>query len=169
MALRITYRKITHIHNEYVQNIIEVKKMNGNVELLNYVYQNSQMGVNTIEQLLEKVEDEKFKEHLNSELKEYKAMNSEANELLEKNNYKEKGIGTLGEISTYLMINMKTLTNKSPSHISEMMIQGSVMGIIDAIKNIKKYKGEVEKDILALMKRLLKFEENNVEELKKYL
>lgn len=31
--------------------------MNGNVELLNYIYQNSQMGTDTIEQLLNKVEE----------------------------------------------------------------------------------------------------------------
>jgi len=35
----------------------ESNSMNGNVELLNYIYQNSQMGTDTIEQLLNKVEE----------------------------------------------------------------------------------------------------------------
>lgn len=35
--------------------------MNGNAELLNFVYQNSQMGVHTLEQLIRIVEDDDFK------------------------------------------------------------------------------------------------------------
>ncbi len=143
--------------------------MNGNVELLNYIYQNSQMGVETINQLLGITEDVNFKKHLHLELEEYEAINGNAKEILNKHNYDEKGIGTLNKITTYLMINIKTLTNKTTSHIAEMMIIGSNMGIIEAIKDIRKYEGEAEKDILNLMKKLLKFEEENVKQLKEFL
>ncbi|MFR2445390.1 MAG: hypothetical protein ACLS7Y_01565 [Thomasclavelia spiroformis] len=37
------------------------------------------------------------------------------------------------------MINMQTLTDKSTSHIAEMMMIGSTMGIINAIRNIADY------------------------------
>ena len=67
------------------------------------------------------------------------------------------------------MINMQTLTDKSPSHIAEMLIIGSNMGVIDAIKNIKKYEQEAEANIIKLMKKLLRFEENNIQQLKKFL
>lgn len=143
--------------------------MNGNVELLNYIYQNSQMGVETIEHILDIVKEERFKTHLQLELKEYKDINKAAQNMLNRHNYDEKGIGTLNKITTYLMINFKTLMDKSTSHIAEMMIIGSNMGIIEAIKNIKKYDNDAEKDILELMKRLLEFEEENVKQLKKFL
>lgn len=42
------------------------------------------------------------------------------------------------------------------------------MGVINAIKNIKKY-SDAEPEIINLMKRLLKFEENNIQELKAFL
>lgn len=142
--------------------------MNGNAELLNFVYQNSQMGVNTINQLIDIVEDAEYRKHLNSQLNEYKKINTEAMSLLNKNGYDEKGIGSLEKLRTYLMINMQTLKDKSASHVSEMLIIGSNMGIIDAIKNIKKY-NEAEKDIVKLMDKLLKFEEQNVQELKEFL
>ena len=45
--------------------------MNGNAELLNFIYQNSQMGVDTIKQLMGIVEDAEFKKHLESQLNEY--------------------------------------------------------------------------------------------------
>lgn len=38
--------------------------MNGNAELLNYVYQNSQMGVESIDRILDLTEDESLREVL---------------------------------------------------------------------------------------------------------
>jgi hypothetical protein len=142
--------------------------MNGNAELLNFVYQNSQMGVVTIKQLIGIVKDENFKNYLESQFNEYNEIHRSAQELLNENGYDEKGISTLEKIRTYLMINIQTLADKTPSHISEMLIIGSNMGIINAVKNINKYKN-AESNILNLMERLLRFEENNVQELKKFL
>ena len=42
--------------------------MNANAEFLNYVYQNSQMGVDTLEQLLDITEDEKLQAYLKKQL-----------------------------------------------------------------------------------------------------
>lgn len=142
--------------------------MNGNAELLNFIYQNSQMGVETIEQLTGIVKDEEFKQQLQSQLDEYKEINKAAESLLNRNGYDEKGLGTLEKIRTYIMINMQTLTDRSNTHIAEMMIIGSNMGVINAVKNIKKYK-EAEADIVSLMERLLRFEENNIQKLKEFL
>ena len=46
-----------------------------------------------------------------------------------------------------------------------MLIIGSNMGVINAIKNLRRYK-ETEPDIINLMKRLLDTEENNIKALK---
>lgn len=142
--------------------------MNGNGELLNFIYQNSQMGVDTINQLIDIVECEKLKKQLESQFNEYKAINGAAQKALNKNGYDEKGIGALDKIKTYLMINMQTLADKTPSHISEMLIIGSNMGVINAVKNLKKYKN-AEPNIVSLMERLLKFEETNIQQLKAFL
>lgn len=142
--------------------------MNGNAELLNFVYQNSQMGLDTIKQLLGDVEDVNFKNHLDSEYNEYNEINKAAQQALNQNGYDEKGIGTLEKIKTYIVLNLQTLTDKTPAHISEMLIIGSNMGIINAIKNLKKYQN-AEPDIVGLMDRLLKFEENNIQQLKAFL
>lgn len=144
------------------------KKMNGNAELLNFIYQNSQMGVDTINQLLDIVREHEFKEHLEKQVRGYEEIHKEAKELLNQNGYDEKGITAFEKIRTYLMINLQTLADKSSSHIAEMLIIGSNMGMIDAIKNIRKYK-DVEGHIVALMVRLKDFEENNIERLKVFL
>lgn len=142
--------------------------MNNNAELLNYIYQNSQMGTDTIKQLLNIVEDTEFKNQLKSQYNEYKEIHETARSLLNKNGYDEKGIGAFEKIRSYIMINIQTLKNHSAAHVAEMMIIGSNMGIIDAIKNIKKYK-DCEPEILILMEKLKEFEENNVSTLKKFL
>lgn len=143
--------------------------MSADAEMLNFIYQNSQMGVETLNQLIPMIDNEAFKKRIEAQLKEYEQIHEEAKKLLNRHGYDEKGIGALEKIMAYLMIDMKTLMDKSSSHIAEMLIQGSNMGSIDAVKRINQYEKEAEKEVTALMKRLLKFEENNVERLKEAL
>ena len=143
--------------------------MNSNAELLNFVYQNAQMGVATLNQLIEMIEDGEFKNHLKLQYSNYQDIHKAAEELLNANGFDEKGISTMQKIRTYMMISIETLTDKSSSHIAEMLIVGSNMGVINAVKNIKKYQDSAEPDIIKLMERLLRFEDINVQELKAFL
>lgn len=142
--------------------------MNGNLELLNFIHQNSEMGTDTLEQLLEKVEDENFKNVLESQFEEYGKIYSESEKMINDRDRHAKGITPFTKAFSRFMINMKTMRDKSPSHISEMLIQGSTMGIIDVNKKMNRY-GDADKNILKLGKRLHEFEEHNVDELKKFL
>ena len=142
--------------------------MNGNTELLNYIYQNSQMGIETLNQLIQIVKNKDFNDHLRTQLKEYESLNKEALSKLKELGHEEKSIGTMVKISAYMSISMKTMMDNSPSHIAEMLIQGSTMGIIDATKNIQKYK-DADKEILALTDKILKTEQNNIDQLKGFL
>lgn len=142
--------------------------MDHNTEFLNYIYQNSQMGITTIEQLTSKVEDRPFSRQLRAQLKEYKSINREASDQLHKNGQTEKSIPITQQAGAYMSISMKTMADRSPSHISEMMMQGSVMGIIDVSRNLKKYNCASHK-VKSLAEKLLKTEENNIQSLKSYL
>lgn len=142
--------------------------MNENVELLNYIYQNAEMGKNTISQLIGISQDEEYKKLLRSQLQEYASIYGSTDKKLRELNKDAKNINAFSKVTTYAMINLKTLANKSPSHISEMLIQGSTMGIIDLTKKLKEY-ADADQEILSLANKLLQFEQNNVEECKKYL
>ena len=48
--------------------------MSGDAELLNFIYQNSQMGVDTIRQLIGVVEDKDLKEHLKTQFQGYEEL-----------------------------------------------------------------------------------------------
>lgn len=142
--------------------------MNSNVELLNYIYQNSEMGQDTIKQLMGIVQDDAFKKSLEYQYNEYKKMFDISDSKLKEVQGEGKGINVLTKVSTYIMINLRTLVNKSSSHISEMLIQGSTMGIIDITKKLKEYK-DADKEILDLGNKLLQFEQRSIKELKKFL
>lgn len=142
--------------------------MNGNAELLNFVYQNAEMGVNTMKQIIDMVEEDSMKKHLRKQLTSYEDFQQEARKLLNENGYDEKGISALDRLKTYLMINMQTMSDQTPSHIAKMLITGSNMGIVEATQNLKRYE-HADKAASGLMERLMKTEEKNVQELKKYL
>lgn len=145
--------------------------MDGNTEILNFIYQNSQMGIDTLKQLIELTKNsrnEEFKNVLQSQYDEYKKIYTDTEELIKSRGKDPKDLNAFAKISTYLMINLKTIIDKTPSHISEMLIQGSTMGIIDITKRINDY-GDADKEILDLAHRLLQFEKDNQEEFKKFL
>ncbi len=142
--------------------------MNGNAELLNFIYQNSQMGVETMEQLGSMTKDSRFRNFLEKQQEGYLAFHKKAKELLCESGYDEKGLGSLEKLRTYLMINIQTMMDKSTSHMAEMLINGSTMGVTDAIKKINQYQG-AETRILDLMEELQKFEEKSLEKLKGFL
>ena len=142
--------------------------MSGDAELLNFIYQNSQMGVDTIRQLIGVVEDKDLKEHLKTQFQGYEEFHQAAKELLNEHGYDEKGLGIVEKARTYFMINLQTMTDPSASHIASMLITGSSMGIVQAIQKYRQYE-DADPKIRDLMDKLRKFEEHNMEKLKDFL
>lgn len=142
--------------------------MSGDAELLNFIYQNSQMGVDTIRQLIGVVEDKDLKEHLKTQFQGYEEFHQAAKELLNEHGYDEKGLGIVEKARTYFMINLQTMTDPSASHIASMLITGSSMGIVEAIQKYRQYE-DADPKIRDLMDKLRKFEEHNMEKLKDFL
>lgn len=142
--------------------------METNIELLNYIYQNAEMGKDSTEHLLKICEDNELKKVLQSQLSEYKKVFDIADNKIKSANKDPKELSSITKLSTDIMLNLKTLKDKSSSHISEMMIQGSTMGIIDITKKLNEY-NDASKDILDLGENLLKFQQEKIEEFKKFL
>ena len=107
--------------------------MSGNTELLNFVYQNSQMGMESLSQLLEIAEDEEFRSCMEKQLDKYREFHNEAKRLLQERGHNEKSLGMFDKLKTYLMINMQTMSDKSTSHLAQMLIEGSSMGVTNAL------------------------------------
>ena len=136
--------------------------------LLKYVHKNAEMGKGTIPQVLEVVEDEKLRQALSSQLSEYETIARRSEQLLEQRGVDLNEAGELRDFMSGVMIRAKTLTDRSPSHIAEMMIQGSTMGTIQMTQKIHSCEA-ADGEALLLAHKLLRTEENNIEQMKNFL
>ncbi len=109
-----------------------------------------------------------LKNYLKEKYEGYLKIHKDAKEKLHSHGYDEKGLSSFEKIRTYLTINIQTLTDKSTSHIAEMMMIGSTMGIINAIRNLADFKN-AQDDILMLMETLKKFEEKSYSDLQHFI
>ena len=142
--------------------------MNNNLEFLNFISKNSEMGFSSIKDLFDEVDSEEFREILKKQRQKYEEIYNEASELIDNYDEEQKGVTSMEKFTSYIMIKMNLLTDKSINHIAEMMIKGSNMGIIDIRKKLNTYK-DIDKRVKKLGEKLLETEENNIEELKPFL
>ncbi len=144
--------------------------MINDMTMLNFIRQNTQMGRQGIMDVLPKVENENssFTGALNRQMREYENIYAEADKMLGELGGQRENISAMSRISSQMMTTMKTMTDSSVSHIADMMIQGSSMGVTKIIQHQKDY-DQSNPRITALADKLLKTEQNNIEELKKFL
>ena len=142
--------------------------MNNNLEFLNFISKNAEMGFTSIKDLIDIIEDEELKKIIEKQQEKYEEIYNEASELIDKYDEDQKGVSPMEKFTSYIMIKMSLLTDKSTNHIAEMMIKGSNMGIIDIRKKLNSY-DEIDKKVNRLGEKLLETEENNIEKLKPFL
>lgn len=143
------------------------KNQDGNVELLNSIYQNAKMGSQNIAQLLPKIDDQKFQSTLMSQLSQYQNIANQAGKMLNDLNVSPKEC-IMDKLNSKAGITFNTLTNTSTSHIAEMMITGTTMGVIDLTKKIN-HNADCQQDVTTLCDDLIRLEEQNTEKLKQFL
>ena len=138
--------------------------MNDN-EFLNLISKNAEMGKVGIDSIMEYTRDEKMREALRIQAKEYDKIYAEAGQMLKARNAEVKHINPMAKIGSEMTSAMKTMTDHSTAKIAEMMIQGSTMGVTKLMKNRGEYSGN-DKDILSLSDKLKQTEEQNIKTMK---
>ena len=93
----------------------------------------------------------------------------QAKEKLKANKQEIKENGMFSKMMAGMGIKKEVKNDNSDSSMADLLIQGISMGSIDAEKKIKNYEKEVDKKQLDFLKDFLKFQENTIEKLKKYL
>ena len=145
--------------------------MNENMELLNFVYENAEMGMNSLNNLSDilRNKDNKIKGLIEDELKEYNSFLKESEKLLKKNKIEPKKTKLMAKISSKMGIAMETMKDNSDPAIASMIIEGLTMGIVEMETKIENYKKLVDKKILKLSTKFLKFQEEEIEKLKTFM
>ena len=101
---------------------------NDNLNLLEAVVQNTEMGKNTLEQIVPMTDDVQFKAELLRQRNVYHQLNQEAHTAIEACGGTAQGQSAMAKLNTKMGISMKTLTDKSTRNLAEMLTQGSGMG-----------------------------------------
>ncbi len=145
--------------------------MNENMELLNFVYENAEMGMHSLNNLSDilRNKDNKIKGLIEDELKEYNSFLKESEKLLKKNKIEPKKTKLMAKISRKMGIAMETMKDNSDPAIASMIIEGLTMGIVEMETKIENYKKLVDKKILKLSTKFLKFQEEEIEKLKTFM
>jgi len=145
--------------------------MNENNELLEYVYQTCDMGKNSLTDLLKALnnKDNKIKPIIEKQLKEYEKYYQRAKKLLKENKVTPKTKGPFTEMMSKMGISMNVMKDNSDSAMADMIMRGLTMGTIEMEKKIQDYEKTADKKIIKLAKEVLEFQENNIEDIKKFL
>lgn len=136
--------------------------------ILNEVNKGIKMGMDSISTISEKVEDNNFKDDLLFQYDKYNEILNRVNSELKNYDDFPKELPPMQKTMGYIEIQMSTLNDTSNSHIAEMLIKGTNMGIIKGVK-LKNSNPNLEPTISTILDDFIKFQENNVEKLKKYL
>ena len=137
-------------------------------ELLKHLYETAEMGNYACKVLLKDLEDKdnKIKSILTGIQDDYQKYQ----EKLAKKLVNEKPTkGMMSKMMASMGIKKEVKNDNSDSSMAEVLIQGLTMGNIETEKKIKAYEGIVADEAIKLAKNFLKFQENNIEKLKKYL
>ncbi len=140
-------------------------------ELLEIIYQDTYMASKNLEVLLEEIryKDNKIKGSCEDILKEYEKYLKTTKKLLRSNKVKPRKVSPFALMGAKMKMKKDVKTDNSDSKISDIIIQGLVMGVIDINKRLDNYKKDVNKDVLSLANDLLKFQKNSIDTLKEYL
>ncbi len=126
------------------------------------------MGVASIDEVIDYVENKEFKAELNACKDEHSKLNTELQELLDKYGDEGKDPNPMAKGMSWMKTNIKLVMNESDNTIADLMTDGCNMGVKSLNKYLNKYKAadEVSKDIC---KRLINLEEKLTVQMRGYL
>ena len=136
--------------------------------ILNEINKGIKMGMDSINHVSDKVEDKEFKDLLLHEYDRYNSILNRVNSELKNYDDLPKEVPPMQKMMGYMDIEISTMSDRSNSKIAEMMIKGTNMGIIEGIK-LKNRNPDMDNTIKNILDDFIAFQENNVEDLKKYL
>ena len=142
---------------------------NQNLNILDEVNKGATMGMDAINIIFPKVSDDTFKEVLYGEYSKYKDISEKVNNLY--SNYSDKEphkTNAMNKAMTWYGVQMRTMNDDTTSKLSELLMQGTNMGIIEGRRLINQNENAAP-DVKNILHDFVVMQEDSVETLKKYL
>ncbi|MBQ7936869.1 MAG: hypothetical protein IJ333_11070 [Clostridia bacterium] len=127
-----------------------------------------QMGVKSIDDVLDYVHSEQLRKYLTDCKKEHQKLDKEIQQLLAKYKDEGKDPNPMAQGMSWMKTNIKLIMHESDSTIADLMTDGCNMGVKSLNKYLNQYKAadEVSKDIT---KRLINLEEQLAIDIRSFL
>ena len=139
-------------------------------EALAEIYRNAQLALTSIADILPEVgDDEEVKAELHAQHEEYEKFSAKAAILARDMELELKEPNPMKKMMMWGSIKMNTLTDNSRSHIAEMMVQGTVMGITALRTTAGELSENGDERILSLIDEMIAREEEFEVRWKKFL
>ena len=142
---------------------------NTELNVLDEINKGATMGMDAINFIREKVGDKKFRQVLNTEYDKYQTISQRVNNIYD--NYSSKKPhepNKMEKAMTWYDVQVKTLTDSSNSNISELLLKGTNMGIIEGRRLLNQHKN-LSPNIHSLLDEFISMQENSAQILKDYL
>lgn len=140
------------------------------IEVLDELNKGACMGMDAINYVLEKVEDDNLKTELERQYREYSEISEEIERLYSEYNPKKDDphkTNVINKAMTWSGIEMKTLMDNSTSKIAELLLQGTNMGIIEGKKLLNNK--DTDPKVSSVVEKYVAMQEKAVEKLKEFL
>ena len=142
---------------------------NKNLNILDEVNKGATMGMDAISFVSEKAKDDSFKHVLDNEYNKYKDISKRVNNIYEHYSNKEPHeTNAMNKAMTWYGIQMRTMIDDTTSKLSELLLQGTNMGIIEGRRLINQNPNAAD-DVKGVLHDFVTMQEDSVETLKKYL
>ena len=137
------------------------------INVLDELNKGACMGQDAIHFILDKVKDNDLKKVLNEQYKKYQDITDRISKLYPEYSEKEPHeTNAMNKVMTWYGIEMKTLMDDSTSKITELLLQGTNMGIIEGRKLLNNK--DTDKEIHKLIQEYVDMQEECVEQLKQF-
>lgn len=148
---------------------MENKNFKQTEEALAEIYRNAQLALVSITDILPSVEDEEVRSELHAQHEEYERFSAKAAMLARDKGLELKEPNPIKKAMMWGSIKMNTLTDNSRSHIAEMMVQGTVMGITALRTTAGELSPDGNESIISLIEEMIAKEEEFEKRWKAYL
>ena len=138
------------------------------INALDEIHKGSCMGSDAISFILSKVEDNNLEKLLRKQYKSYKEMQERVEDIYPKyNEGKPHSTSMVEKVMTDSMINMKMMKDKTTSHIAELLVQGTNMGIIEGRRILNRK--SLNQEVYDLISKYVSMQEKYLDNLKEFL
>ncbi len=138
-------------------------------ETLTSVYKNAHIALQSISNIINETNHPDMRAELDYEYDGYEKFIGKLSSYMKEIGCEPKDIGILQKTFMYTSIKMNTLTDDSKSHVAELMIKGTVMGITELTEILNGHGDGLGEKTKELTKELLDLEEEYEQRLKKLL